>query len=41
VCSFLRISQDRLSAVLHKRAVRLMALNGDAGRAFSFFRLVV
>jgi hypothetical protein len=28
-----------LSAVLHKRAVRLMALNGDAGRAFSFSAL--
>jgi hypothetical protein len=30
-----------LNAVLHKRAVRLMALNGDAGRTFSFLRLVV
>ena len=39
MCSFLRISQDSLSAVLHKRAVRLMALNGDAGRAFSFSAL--
>ena len=39
MCSFLRISQDRLSAVLHQRAVRLMALNGDAGRAFSFSAL--
>ena len=28
-----------LSAVLHQRAVRLMALNGDAGRAFSFSAL--
>ena len=28
-----------LSAVLHKRAVRLMALNGDAGRAFFFSAL--
>ena len=27
------------TAVLHKRAVRLMALNGDAGRAFSFSAL--
>ena len=36
VCSFLQW-QDRLSAVLHKRAVRLMALNGDAGHALWIF----
>ena len=28
-----------LSAALHRRAVRLRALNGDAGRAFSFSAL--
>ncbi|MBI5769448.1 MAG: hypothetical protein HZA93_16860 [Verrucomicrobia bacterium] len=37
---FFAKSQDRLSAVLHQHAVRLMALNGDAGRVF-LFRLVV
>ena len=39
VCSFLRISQDRSVRFCHQRAVRLMALNGDAGRAFSFSAL--
>jgi hypothetical protein len=29
-------TQSRLSAALHQHAVRLRALNGDAGRVFSF-----
>ena len=32
----LRIDRRTATAVLHQRAVRLMASNGDAGRAFSF-----
>lgn len=32
----LRTIAGPLSAVLHQHAVRLMALNGDAGRVFSF-----
>lgn len=33
----LQIDRGTATAVLHQRAVRLMASNGDAGRAFSFF----
>ncbi len=34
----LRIDRRTATAVLHQRAVRLMASNGDAGRAFFFAR---
>ena len=36
VCVLFCETQSRLSAALQQRAVRLRALNGDAGRVFSF-----
>ena len=35
----LRTDRGTATAVLHQRAVRLMASNGEAGRAFFFARL--